>query len=373
MFTPKIDPENITEIDGIVEGMKTNNISTTRDEIVAYNGWKELLWYWWPTVKDTISPNTPLPTIESCSAFIATGNMTTDGKIVLGHNTWDDYYIPVYNIILDISPSNGNKILMQTAAGHIHSGTDFFITSAGIIGAETTIGGFFPFNPNGIPEFSRVRRAMQDAYSIEEWCEIMKKGNNGAYANSWLIGDIKTNEIARLELGLKYVGFEKKSNGYFSGSNFVEDLNILRKETTMNEMDIRNSNIARKVRWEQLMKEYSGNIDVEKGKVMLSDHFDTYLGILKPGSRTICGHVELDDQTYGIFEPFRPIGAYDGKVVNSAMAKNMTFEARWGSSCGMPFDAKKFLSDHPQFSWMKALIKDRPDQPWTVFNSGETK
>ena len=353
--------------------MKTHNFSTTRDEIVAYNGWKELLWYWWPTVKDTISPNTPVPIQESCSAFIATGNMTTDGKIVLGHNTWDDYCIPVYNIIIDISPSSGNKILMQSAAGHIHSGTDFFITSAGIIGAETTIGGFFPFNPDGAPEFSRVRRAMQDAHSIEEWCEIMKKGNSGAYANSWLIGDINTNEIARLELGLKYVGFEKKSNGYFSGSNIADDLNILRKETTINETDIRNSNIARKVRWEQLMKEYTGKIDVEKGKEMLSDHYDTFLGVLKPDSRTICGHVELDDQTYGILEPFRPIGAYDGKVVNSVMAKNMTFEARWGSSCGMPFDAKKFLSDHPQFSWMKGLIKDRPTQPWTVFNSGETK
>jgi len=29
----------------------------------------------------------------------------------------------------------------------------------------------------------------------------MKVQNNGGYANAWLIGDIKTNEIARLELG----------------------------------------------------------------------------------------------------------------------------------------------------------------------------
>jgi len=61
MFTPKVDIENITEIDGIVEGMKAAGVITTRDEIVAYNGYMELMWYWWPSVKDTISPNSPDP------------------------------------------------------------------------------------------------------------------------------------------------------------------------------------------------------------------------------------------------------------------------------------------------------------------------
>ena len=31
----------------------------------------------------------------------------------------------------------------------------------------------------------------------------MLDGNNGGYANDWLIGDNKTGEIALLELGLK--------------------------------------------------------------------------------------------------------------------------------------------------------------------------
>jgi len=35
MFTPKVDIENITEINGIVEGMKAAGVITTRDEIVA--------------------------------------------------------------------------------------------------------------------------------------------------------------------------------------------------------------------------------------------------------------------------------------------------------------------------------------------------
>jgi len=33
---------------------------------------------------------------------------------------------------------------MQSIAGFVHSGTDFFITDAGLIGSETTIVEFFP-------------------------------------------------------------------------------------------------------------------------------------------------------------------------------------------------------------------------------------
>jgi hypothetical protein len=37
----------------------------------------------------------------------------------------------------------------------------------------------------------------------------MIKNNNGAYANSWLVGDVKSGEIARMELGLKHHSLEK--------------------------------------------------------------------------------------------------------------------------------------------------------------------
>jgi len=373
MYTTKIDSENVAEIDGIVEGLKAANINTTRDELVAYNGWLELLWYWWPTVKDSISPNTPAPWKESCSAFIATGSMTKDGSIVIGHNSWNNYFFPLFGIIIDILPSKGHRIFMQTMPGFIHSGSDFFVTDAGLVGTETTIGDFFPFDPNGIPEFSRVRRAMQDASSIDEWCEIMKKGNNGGYANSWLLGDINTNEIARLELGLKYIGYEKKNDGWFSGSNIVEDLTILRRETKTNEVNIKLAHVARRVRWKQLMKEYSGKINLEVGKAMLSDHFDVYMNKINPGSRSLCGHLEFDSQENAPFEPYSPAGALDGKVMDAAMAKNMSFVARWGSTCGTPFDAKIFLEKHPQYDWMEGILKDRPTQSWTDFKAGETK
>ena len=71
--------------------------------------------------------------------------MTKDGGIVLGHNTMDDYVEALANVVIDIKPAAGHRILMQTQPGWIHSGTDFFITDAGLVGSETTIGGFRAF------------------------------------------------------------------------------------------------------------------------------------------------------------------------------------------------------------------------------------
>jgi hypothetical protein len=371
MFTPKIDSELVAEINGMADGMKAAKYFATRDELITLNGFFELAWYWWPTVKDSISPNAIEPKKQSCSSFIATGSMTTDGKIVLGHNSMVGFPESDCNIILDIFPDRGHRILMQTFTGWVHSGTDFFVTDAGLVGSETTIGGFFPFDTTGVPEFSRMRQATQYANNIDEWCEIMKKNNNGGYANAWLLGDIKTNEIARLELGLKCIGFEKKTDGYFTGSNIAEDLKLLRFETHADDTNIKLSSIARRVRWNQLMKEYRGKINIESAKLFEADHFDTYLKMNNPSGRTLCGHDELDPRYSSGGTPYDAGGSIDGKVLDATMAKEMSFAGRWGSSCGTAFDAKKYLEAHPQFGWMSGLIKDRPSQPWVVFKSGD--
>ena len=371
IFSKKVDPENLREINGMVKGMKAANISTSQDELVALNGYLELMWYWFPTIKDSLKINSPEIVKQSCSSFIATGSMTSDGGIVLGHNSMFEYYGPSCNLILDIAPEKGHHILMQAFVGFIHSGTDFFVTDAGLVGSETTIGDFFPFDESGVPEFSRMRTATQYASSIDEWCKIMKKENNGGYANSWLLGDVNTNEIARLELGLKYVGFEMKKDGFFTGSNVPEDLRILRFETKLHETDIKGSDVARRVRWKSLMKEYTGMINLELAEKFEADHFDTYLNKELPDSRTLCAHFDLDEELSGPDLPFDPDGTLDGKVLDSKMAKQMSFVARWGSACGKAFDAKKFLQQHPQFVWMAGILKSRPTEPWTIFQAGE--
>jgi len=375
MFTRKIDQENLAELDGIVEGMQAAGVPSSRAEIIAYNAYWELSWYWWPQQLQKIKEGSAKLDQQSCSAFIATGSMTADGGVVLGHNNMQGYHKALPNVIIDIVPEKGYRILMQTYPGFIHSGTDFFITDAGLVGAETTIGAFDGFDPMGVPEFSRMRRATQDAGSIDEWCAIMKRGNNGGYANAWLLGDVNTREIARLELGLKYVGFEKKRDGYFIGSNVAEDLMILRFETEEHETDIRTSRVARRVRWQQLMSEHTGKIDLEAAKLFEADHFDVYLGEEHPGERSLCGHWELEGKPILPWptEPNQPWGTVDAKVVDSTMAKKMCFAARWGSACGTAFDAGKFLAEHPQYAWMKDTLQSRPSEPWTTFAAGEQR
>jgi hypothetical protein len=376
-MTPFVDPENREELLGIVDGLQAAGVAVALDDLVAYNGWMELEWYWWPEVLKKISGGASVvtPPKQACSSFIATGSMTRDGGVVLGHNTMLDYVEAYCNVILDIAPAQGHRILMQTAPGWVHSGTDFFITDAGLVGSETTIGGFHGYTEWGVPEFVRMRRATQDAGSVDEWCEIMKKGNNGGYANAWLLGDVNTREIARLELGLAHVGLERTRDGFFLGSNVAENLKILRRETGMNELDIRDTCIARRVRWKQLMAQHRGRIDATLAKTFEADHFDTYAKAERPGGRTLCRHCEneTDYAPGGWNVPFYPCGTHDAKVVDTAMAKRMSLAARWGSACGRAFDAKKYLQDHEQFYWLEGVLKDLPSEPWVEFTAGEKR
>jgi hypothetical protein len=370
MFLPRIDSSLLAELDGIVEGLAAAGVKSDRAEIITYNGIIELGKYWWPGIKDSLKLRSPSHSKQSCSSFIATGSLTRDGGIVLGHNTMTSYVSADCNIILDVLPRTGHRILMQASPGWVHSGTDFFITDAGLIGSETTIDGFSGFDEHGVPEFVRMRRATQDASSIDEWCAIMRTGNNGGYANAWLIGDTKTNEIARLELGLKYVGFDRTRDGYYVGSNIAEDVKILRHETNIRETDIRNSDIARRVRWKQLMKDNRGRITAALAKQFEGDHYDTYLMQVRLGSRSLCAHWDRDSTDPGEV-PFDPSGTVDAKVVDSGMAKRMAFSARWGSGCGTAFNAPDFLQNHPQFDWLTGILHSRASYPWTEFRAGE--
>jgi len=369
-----VDAEDRAEMLGIAEGMTAAGVPVSFDDILAYNASIETTGYWWPVAvkKWEDSANVVTTPRESCSSFIATGRMTADGGIVLAHNTMADYLNANANVILDLAPAHGHHILMQIQPGWIHSGTDFFVTDAGLVGSETTIGDFRGFSEKGIPEFIRMRRATQDAGTIDEWCAIMKKGNNGGYANAWLVGDVKTNEIARLELGLKYIGFERTKDGYYLGSNIAENLKILRLETETHDTDIRLSSVARRVRWKQLMKANTGKIDVALAKVFEADCYDScYQAGDKINGRALDAHGEVDPQFGTSRIPFNPAGTFDAKVVDSKMAKQMSFSARWGSADGVPFDADKFLAEHPQFDWQTGLLKSRPSEPWVDFTAGE--
>jgi predicted secreted protein len=364
-FTAKADAEWLDEIKGIAEGAQEAGVDVSWQEVLAWNGYYELVEYHFPT---------PTNDNEHCSAFIATGSFTKGGLVVMAHNSWDMYdHAQFANAVLDIEPDQGHRILMQSTVGRIHSGTDFFVTDAGIMGTETTIGGYDEYDPSGTPEFFRVRSAMQYADNLDDFVAIMLKDNNGGYANSWLLADTHSGEIMRFELGLKLHSVERTKDGYYLGFNAASDIKLRALETKgAGYDDIRMPAGARRVRLTQLMKQYAGQIDVEIAKQILADHYDVYLEQEKPGSRSIEGRYDLDRFEYWAGRtPYVPKGAVDGKVMDSDMARKLSFWARWGSSSGLPFDASDFLAAHPQYDYLEGYLKDRPTQPWSLFRADQ--
>ena len=270
-----------------------------------------------------------------------------------------------------MKPEKGNRMLIQGFVGWIWSGTDFFVTSKGIIGTETTIGGFNAYE-NNIPISCRIRNAMQYGNTLDDYVEMLLDGNSGDYANSWLFGDTKTNEILRLELGLRFHNVERTKNGYFIGFNAPYDPRIRNLECVNTGFDdIRRHQGARRVRLDDLMDEWKGKINIDIAQKILSDHYDVYLHKENPCSRTVCSHYELDAREYmsdpSRPKPFQPRGALDGNVCDTTMIKNMSFCLRWGNSCGIPFDKNKFCDEHREWAYLREYLEDRPQQPWTIF------
>jgi hypothetical protein len=209
---------------------------------------------------------------------------------------------------------------------------------------------------------------MQYSASIDDFARIMKEGNNGGYANDWLIADRKTNEIASLELGLKNVTLERKKDGYFVGANFPINPKLTREETKFDTKDMGNSQNARRARWQQLMAENKGKIDVAAAQRFLADHFDTYTKKVEPSERTLCGHIDLSPRGMGNWQaPFGAAGAVQNKVADAAMAQRMAISVAAGHACGTDFQAAPHLKAHPELLWQKDFLKDMPARPWTVF------
>ncbi len=138
---------------------------------------------------------------HKCSSFVATGPATKDGRPVFGQIfMWAGYTGVHFNVVVDVVPEKGNRLVYQTYPGGIHSGTDFYMNSAGILIGETTVAQT-PWNIDGTPMSNRIRKAAQYASSIDDVARILREKNNGMYTNDWPIADVKTNEVAILLLG----------------------------------------------------------------------------------------------------------------------------------------------------------------------------
>lgn len=249
--------------------------------------------------------------LDHCSAFAATGPATRDGRMIMGHTTWWPLTLAEQtNVMLDIKPTTGHRVLMQSYPGGIESGTDWYQNDAGVVLTETTINQS-PFNIGGTPVAFRARKAIQYGDSIDKVAEYLTTKNNGLYTNEWLIGDAKTNEIALYELGTYHTRLYRSSHndwfggteGFYWGDNNAKDLSVRLEEAP-------DPNGApgyipyvptdRDLKWQALYREYKGNIDAQ----FAFDAFHT--------------------------APLVSATAMDAKVVTADMAQRMMVWAEFG-------------------------------------------
>jgi hypothetical protein len=214
--------------------------------------------------------------LDHCSAFAATGPATRDGRMVIGHTTWWPLTLAEQtNVMLDIKPATGHRVLMQSYPGGIESGTDWYQNDAGIVLTETTINQS-PFNGNGTPIAYRARKAIQYGDSIDKVVEYLTAKNNGLYTNEWLLGDAKTNEIALFELGTYKSRLYRSSKndwfggteGFYWGDNNAKDLAVRLEENPDPHSAptyVPYVPTARDLKWQQLYREYEGQIDEQFG------------------------------------------------------------------------------------------------------------
>lgn len=209
---------------------------------------------------------------DRCSAFAATGKATRDGRMVIAHLTmWPLTLAEQTNIMLDIKPEQGHRILMQSYPGGIQSGTDWYQNDAGVVLTETTIRQS-PFNRNGTPVAFRARKAIQYGSNIDLVVQHLSERNNGLYTNEWLIADGKNDEIAMFELGTYKTRLFRSSKdewfggteGFYWGCNNAKDLQV-RTEYTPDPkqapQDIPFVSGARDRKWLELYDTDKGQID----------------------------------------------------------------------------------------------------------------
>ena len=305
-----------------------------------------------------------------CNAFIATGDATSDGGIVVAHAS----IFPVYvaercNIILDVQPSEGYRFMMTSPPGSLWSQEDYYQNEKGIILTETELAPQGPWKTRGTsPKGVRSRNAIQYSNSIDEVIENLKKGNNGLIPNEWLIGDTKTGEIASYMQALYNTPIKRTFNGYYWSCNLPTNVKVL---SELNGIP-------------QILLRVYGKI-FSKGGYFTIDGETVIWNNERPETL-----IELGEQYYGKIDteiakqimstPPLPKPTTDCKITDSKLMENMGLLAHMGKSDGVPYipsekDKDRFsgVTELPPNGWLELYpSKSKPNNlPLTEISENE--
>jgi hypothetical protein len=355
LFLRKLDREFLEEMKGIADGAadggaKFDGRKLDLIDIAAVNVWQELdtlenALAATPTGVEKFNRTAPVPAKKDhCSAFVATGPATADGKVVFGHITmFGLHFGPYVNVWIDCQPAKGRRFVMQGFPGAVWSSQDYYQNDAGILLSETTINQT-PFDPTGEPLTTRARRAIQYSESIDDVVKHLTAKNNGLYANEWLIADTKTNEIAMYELGTRTSKLWRSSKdewfrdtkGFYWGNNNAKDLAVRREALPVEgerpekvewEPDDRDK------AWQKFYEKNKGKIDGKAARAAFADE-----ALALPHS-------------------------LDAKFTTTALAKDLAAWATYGPPTG------KVWKPTPEDEENHPGIRPLEPHPWTVLTT----
>ena len=229
-----------------------------------------------------------------CNGFIASGNATSEGQLVFTHSTicgggawWWTYYISLrWNVMLDIQPSNGNRMMFPTSPGLIWSDEDYYQNDNGIVFLETTVPQGL-FDNKGLPLSVRARNAIQYGNSIDDVIYYLRYRNDGSMNAVWLIGDTKTGEISRFELGYRAYAVWRTFDGYYWSANNPYNFRVRLEKFNLKEFveksvyrllgipgfgyySLRYRPESRDLKYDELGKKYYGQMDIDIVKEIAS-------------------------------------------------------------------------------------------------------
>jgi outer membrane protein assembly factor BamB len=298
-FLKYVPNEYLEELEGLTDGLKSKEVKIFNrivefDDILTYQFIQDIEYssFRYPfrrfhpirrflfTIKQIITKNTDDYLSGHCTAFIATGDATKNGEIVVAHSTiFSEYIAERCNIILDVQPTQGNRFLMACPPGSIWSQEDWYQNEKGIILTETELTPQGPWKKRGIPKGVRSRSAIQYSDSIDDVLNILIEENNGLIPNEWLIGDTKTGEIASIELALFNKPIKRTFNGFYWSCNLAHDKRVSRELSVfpkiINLILKLNPNILpgdRAEKFFELEEQYYGQIDTNNAKKIMSTH-----------------------------------------------------------------------------------------------------
>jgi len=255
---------------------------------------------------------------DHCSSFVATKSATRDGRFIMGQIfMWNGYTGVHWDVMLDVKPSRGHRLVMQTFPGGIHSGSDWYLNDAGVVIGETTVGQT-PFDPDGTPQSNRIRKAAQYASSIDDVARILQENNNGLYSNDWTLADTKTGEGACFTLGTKTSRMWRTGDDEHSADTPGKLKDFIWANNNNRDLEVRKESIANPQNAPVDLAFNTWNRDIAFQK-----YFEKY------GK----GGIDLDNAIRMLASsPINRPHACDGKITTDEMARQLMFLAHYGKT-----------------------------------------